>query len=1100
MGKCCICSSRYQRCTRCLCVKEGRPCTNCAKGTDCQNRVPVNNSKEIKDGSKYKRLETIKRAQASSRAKSGTSSEEEEDEEEDRKEEEEEDKQEANDEGIIIISVEDVARDGNCFFRCVSKALYGTEDNHLEIREEVVESMSQNEKVFKGLVDEKNYQQHLQTMKNAKVWATQAELMATSKRYNQDIIVRSLVNGTWQWLNYSFKDCDHKRKYIAIECQNHHFRLLQVNKRPCTCKKTSEKSARNRMEKEIQQNSNISTSSGPLWLGMKLQEAEQLVNDIYEDIVFVRSWNLFEPPRSGAAKRMITIMANLVNEYNGNAPNRTFALTALMILPPLLLQRPHKHPTRKEVSECFQRRLNLWEQGELNELRRDIMNIKRREGERFMRPEDKSDDIQKFAKLMRAGEVNAALRIISEENSKGPLQVTDSIRDILNSKHPAAQNANASTLLKGPCAPKDLHRFDEINNAMIWKKTVRTQGGAGPSGLNARMMKVILSKKRYGDAAIDFQRSLASLARKIATEECNYITPLIARRLIPLDKNPGVRPIGIGEVIMRIIGKCIMEIIREDVKEAAGNLQVCTGQRAGGEAAIHAVKRMYQEEGCDAVLLVDATNAFNSINREAMLHNIEIICPTFHQYLMNTYGVRPSLYINGGEKHKKNVIYSCEGTTQGDPVAMAMYALGMSVLQSNISHDQTNIKSVAYADDLSGAGDLENIRKWWQKLSEIGPKYGYFPNPQKSCLIVKKDKEEQAKRVFKTAGIPITTEGQRHLGAAIGSATFKEEYIKGKVMKWTAEIIRLSQFAETEPHAAYTAFTFGLKHRWTYLSRTLPDIAEAFQPLEDAIANHFIPAITRGHRCSSTERELLALPPRLGGLGIINPTRVAPTEYQNSLTITSALIEHIVKQEDLNYTSKQSLYSLKRNISQNKQKVQTLNLERILPNLLDLTQRKVEMAQETGASNWLSSLPIKAKGFSLTKQEFHDAIALRYGWPIEGLPDLCTCGENFTQQHAMVCRKGGFISMRHDEIRDITTALLSEVCKDVAKEPRLQPLTGEKFALRSANTDNDARVDISARGFWTKGQRAFFDIRIFEPTSPCHQKMTLSSAHEKKNI
>ena len=64
--------------------------------------------------------------------------------------------------------------------------------------------------------------------------------------------------------------------------------------------------------------------------------------------------------------------------------------------------------------------------------------------------------------------------------------------------------------------------------------------------------------------------------------------------------------------------------------------------------------------------------------------------------------------------------------------------------------------------------------------------------------------------------------------------------------------------------------------------------------------------------------------------------------------------------------------------------------------------------------------------------------------------------------------------MRHDEIKNITSALLSEVCKDVSKEPRLQPLTGETFLLRSANTDPEARLDISARGSWAKGQKAFF--------------------------
>ena len=69
----------------------------------------------------------------------------------------------------------------------------------------------------------------------------------------------------------------------------------------------------------------------------------------------------------------------------------------------------------------------------------------------------------------------------------------------------------------------------------------------------------------------------------------------IACRLIPLDKNPGVRPIGIGEVLRRIIGKAILSVIKPDVMKSAGNLQLCAGQAAGCESAIHAINEIFQE-------------------------------------------------------------------------------------------------------------------------------------------------------------------------------------------------------------------------------------------------------------------------------------------------------------------------------------------------------------------------------------------------------------------------------------------------------------------------------------------------------------------------
>ena len=122
---------------------------------------------------------------------------------------------------------------------------------------------------------------------------------------------------------------------------------------------------------------------------------------------------------------------------------------------------------------------------------------------------------------------------------------------------------------------------------------------------------------------------------------------------------------------------------------------------------------------------------------------------------------------------------------------------------------------------------------------------------------------------------------------------------------------------------------------------------------------------------------------------------------------------------------------------------------------------------------------------------------MRYGWPIKDLPDQCPCGKPFTEQHAMICPKGGFISSRHNEVRDIVAEILNEICDDVATEPHLQQLTGETFAYKTAKTDPAARVDISALGFWTRGQRAYFDIRIFDPMAPSHCKQSLQSVHEK---
>ena len=107
----------------------------------------------------------------------------------------------------------------------------------------------------------------------------------------------------------------------------------------------------------------------------------------------------------------------------------------------------------------------------------------------------------------------------------------------------------------------------------------------------------------------------------------------------------------------------------------------------------------------------------------------------------------------------------------------------------------------------------------------------------------------------KRLDINITTEGKRHLGAVIGSRSYTEEYVAGKVEKWSEEIKKLANIAQTQPHAAYSLYTHGLSSRWSFLSRTIPDIADLLKPLEETIQQHLIPALTGRPPCSREEGE-----------------------------------------------------------------------------------------------------------------------------------------------------------------------------------------------------------------------------------------------------
>ena len=91
--------------------------------------------------------------------------------------------------------------------------------------------------------------------------------------------------------------------------------------------------------------------------------------------------------------------------------------------------------------------------------------------------------------------------------------------------------------------------------------------------------------------------------------------------------------------------------------------------RGGCEVALHAMRNFIENDNIYGVLFVDASNAFNALNREAAMRNIQALCPSLANAVMNTYRLPPNLYING------EAITSAEGTTQGDPLAMSIYAI-----------------------------------------------------------------------------------------------------------------------------------------------------------------------------------------------------------------------------------------------------------------------------------------------------------------------------------------------------------------------------------------------------------------------------------------
>ena len=128
------------------------------------------------------------------------------------------------------------------------------------------------------------------------------------------------------------------------------------------------------------------------------------------------------------------------------------------------------------------------------------------------------------------------------------------------------------------------------------------------------------------------------------------------------------------------------------------------------------------------------------------------------------------------------------------PITMAVYAIAviplmLMILEITSELPDNKTKMAAYADDFSAAaGSLENLKYWWEVLCQLGPKFGYFPQAIKSWLIVKPQVFVKATSLFQNTKIQITENGKRHLGAVIGTKTYKEEYVAEKIHTWISEL------------------------------------------------------------------------------------------------------------------------------------------------------------------------------------------------------------------------------------------------------------------------------------------------------------------------
>ncbi len=405
-----------------------------------------------------------------------------------------------------------------------------------------------------------------------------------------------------------------------------------------------------------------------------------------------------------------------------------------------------------------------------------------------------------------------------------------------------------------------------------------------------------------------------------------------------------------------------------------------------------------------------------------------------------------------------------------------------------------------YCDDAGAAGKTLPNACCLDFLVKFGLQYGYFPEPGKSYYICKAKDEDVACQAFESFGLEINyLRGQCYLGGFIGSAKKKEMWLAELVEKWVVAVQTLSIVAERYPQTVYAGLTFCLQNELQYVQRVVADTAPFFSPLRAAINTRFLPALIG---IPSTEidgkyRQLLTHSIKLGELAIRNPVDTAPSVHMALIAATCHLTASLVDAQirfDLG-THRQCVIAA----GQTAQK-DWLQNEQIFINHCGRDKPSVVRRdkQNCAAGAWLLVLPNRLNGTGLLADEWRDNVCLRYNNSLLDVPTACNgCGTKMTVEHALSCKMGGLVHIRHDDVADEWRHLCGTALSPsrVECKPRFFYSVSQRVRVAAGDTTTpgssppttdtlhppaatEEQGDAGCHGFWERGRTTIFDMRI----------------------
>lgn len=698
---------------------------------------------------------------------------------------------------------------------------------------------------------------------------------------------------------------------------------------------------------------------------------------------------------------------------------------------------------------------------------------------------------QLVERKINAGDIKGAAQLLFSSDAAAP--DTAETLSALESKHPLS---SPSSQLPPPPDPTERTPTATVEDVQAAVASFRGGSAGGLDGLSPQHYKDLIFGTT-GDTGRVVLESVTQLVNlMLSGKVCTEITDVLygANLCALKKKDGGIRPIAVGNAIRRVVSKICCKHIAPILSDKFQPTQLGFGSKGGCEAAVHAARAFLTSGAGEVLLKVDVRNAFNSVEREALLTQIKEVVPEIYHYMWQCYGEKTKLV------YRNHLLYSAAGCQQGDPLGPAIFSLAIHPVI-------TKIKSkfnVWYLDDGS-IGDeastaLQDLDSMIKEFQNIGLELNFskcelFINPN---LPTDKQTDIHSKFNSLAPGIKILNKSSLRL---LGSPVLDEsipKYIDDEITKFQESSHRLVQI---NPQIALVIIRYCLfVPKFTYVLRCSPiwRHQNLLNNLDAMIRN----ILTEILNCQLDNRSWAqaSLPIRFGGLGIRSASSVALPAFLSSAHSTAGLYGKIIYPSlgDAEVTYLAEARSAWSDIAGPQQDVPRLPesqrlwdepiCRQVQENLLETATSPADRARlmasaEPESGHWLRALPSASVGTLLDRNTFNLSVCLRLGCKTNE-PHRCRCGDPVDQlgHHGLSCQRSAGRLPRHAALNDVIRRAFASAGIPAILEP-----TG-------LARDDGKRPDGMTVMPWKYGKCLVWDATCTDTVAPSHIQGSAAAA------